>query len=78
MSCSFLATVPVRGVTGTGDISSYATIDAVYNLFNYSEGLQNPELVIRRLLAGDELARQWFDARFTACCVRQPKRRTFV
>ena len=41
-----------RGVTGTGDISSYATIDAVYNLFNYSEGLQNPELVIRRLLAG--------------------------
>ncbi len=41
-----------RGVTGTGDISSYAAIDAVYNLFNYAEGLQNPELVIRRLLAG--------------------------
>ena len=37
-----------RGVTGTGDISSYSAIDAVYNMFNYSEGLQNPELVILR------------------------------
>lgn len=42
-----------RAVTGTGDISSYSAIDAVYNLFNYSEGLQNPELVIRRLMARD-------------------------
>ena len=40
-----------RGVTGTGDISSYSAIDAVYNMFNYSEGLQNPELVILRLIA---------------------------
>ena len=40
-----------RGVTGTGDISSYSAIDAVYNMFNYTEGLQNPELVIRRLSA---------------------------
>ena len=40
-----------RGVAGTGDISSYSAIDAVYNMFNYSEGLQNPELVIRRLMA---------------------------
>jgi AAA domain, putative AbiEii toxin, Type IV TA system/AAA domain len=42
-----------RGVTGTGDISSYSAIDAVYNMFNYTEGLQNPELVIRRLMARD-------------------------
>ena len=40
-----------RGVTRTGDISSYSAIDAVYNMFNYSEGLQNPELVILRLIA---------------------------
>ena len=40
-----------RGVTGTGDISSYSVIDAVYNMFNYSEGLQNPELVILRLIS---------------------------
>ncbi|MDE0081289.1 MAG: AAA family ATPase [Gammaproteobacteria bacterium] len=40
-----------RGVTGTGDISSYSVLDAVYNMFNYTEGLQNPELVIRRLSA---------------------------
>lgn len=39
-----------RGVSGTGDISSYSAIDAVYNMFNYTEGLQNPELVIRRLI----------------------------
>ena len=39
------------GVTGTGDISSYSALDAVYNMFNYTEGLQNPELVIRRLSA---------------------------
>ena len=39
-----------RGVSGTGDISSYSAIDAVYNMFNYSEGLQNPELTIRRLM----------------------------
>ena len=43
-----------RGVTGAADISSYSTIDAVYNMFNYTEGLQNPELVIRRIMmAGD-------------------------
>ena len=40
-----------RGVTGTGDVSSYSALDAVYNMFNYGEGLQNPELVIRRLAA---------------------------
>lgn len=39
-----------RGVAGTGDISGYSAIDAVYNLFNYSEGLQNPELVLLRLI----------------------------
>jgi hypothetical protein len=38
-----------RGVSGAGDISSYSVIDAVYNMFNYLEGLQNPELTIRRL-----------------------------
>lgn len=38
-----------RGSAGTGDITGYTAINAVYNLFNYSEGLQNPELVLRRL-----------------------------
>lgn len=38
-----------RGSAGTGDISGYSAISAVYNLFNYSEGLQNPELVFYRL-----------------------------
>ena len=38
-----------RGTSGTGDIAGYSVINAVYNLFNYSEGLQNPELTIRRL-----------------------------
>lgn len=37
-----------RGVAGTGDITGYTPINAVYNLFNYSEGLQNPELMLRR------------------------------
>lgn len=41
-----------RGTSGTGDISGYSAINAVYNLFNYSEGLQNPELTIRRLQHG--------------------------
>lgn len=44
-----------RGVAGTGDISAYSAIDAVYNLFNYSEGLQNPELTIRRLSERSDL-----------------------
>ena len=38
-----------RGTSGTGDVGGYMAISAVYNLFNYSEGLQNPELAIRRL-----------------------------
>lgn len=38
-----------RGTSGTGDVGGYTAISAVYNLFNYSEGLQNPELAIRRL-----------------------------
>ena len=38
-----------RGTSGTGDITGYSPISAVYNLFNYSEGLQNPELTILRL-----------------------------
>ncbi len=38
-----------RGTAGTGDISGYSLINSVYNLFNYSEGLQNPELTMRRL-----------------------------
>lgn len=38
-----------RGSAGTGDISGYSAISAVYNLFNYSEGMQNPELVFYRL-----------------------------
>lgn len=42
-----------RGVMGSGDISGYSSLDAVYNMFNYSEGLQNPELVVRRFSNGD-------------------------
>ena len=40
--------VPVRGTSGTGDIAGYYPINATYNLFNYGEGLQNPELILRR------------------------------
>ena len=38
-----------RGTSGTGDIAGYSVINAVYTLFNYSEGLQNPELTILRI-----------------------------
>lgn len=38
-----------RGMAGTGDVTRYSPIDAVYNMFNYVEGLQNPELIIHRL-----------------------------
>jgi len=38
-----------RGASGTGDIAGYSVINAVYNMFNYSEGLQNPELAFRRM-----------------------------
>ena len=38
-----------RGTSGTGDVAGYSAISAVYSLFNYTEGLQNPELTIRRL-----------------------------
>lgn len=36
---------------GTKDIDDYATLDAVYTLFNYDVPLQNPELVLRRVQA---------------------------
>jgi len=36
---------------GTRDIDEYATLDAVYTLFNYDAPLQNPELVLRRVQA---------------------------
>lgn len=38
-----------RGTSGTGDIADYSVTDAAYNMFNYREGLQNPELSIRRI-----------------------------
>jgi len=38
-----------RGTSGAGDIAGYSVINAVYNMFNYTEGLQNPELTILRL-----------------------------
>jgi len=38
-----------RGTVGTGDIAGYSVINAVYNMFNYNEGLQNPELTIHRV-----------------------------
>lgn len=37
-------------VHGTADFDSYRTVDAVYPLFMYDAPLQNPELVIRRLV----------------------------
>ena len=38
-----------RTTSGTGDIPSYSAINAVYSLFNYTEGLQNPEIMLKRL-----------------------------
>jgi len=38
-----------RGTSGSGDIAGYSVVNAVYNMFNYTEGLQNPELTILRL-----------------------------
>ncbi|MCH7591777.1 MAG: AAA family ATPase [Planctomycetes bacterium] len=38
-----------RSTSGTGDIADYSVQNAVYNLFNYAEGLQNPELSLHRL-----------------------------
>lgn len=46
-----------RGTSGTGDVAGYTAISAVYNLFNYSEGLQNPELTIRRFEQGSRKQR---------------------
>lgn len=37
-------------VQGTADFQHYLAVDAVYPLFKYDEPLQNPELVIRRLV----------------------------
>ena len=37
-----------RATGATGDIPGYSVINAVYNLFSYGEGLQNPELTILR------------------------------
>jgi predicted ATP-binding protein involved in virulence len=37
-------------VQGTADYDYYLTVDAVYPLFRYDEPLQNPELVVRRLV----------------------------
>ena len=50
-----------RGVSGAGDITSYTPISAVYNLFNYSEGLQNPELVIRRIIEKKKNRKKYFE-----------------
>ncbi|MCO6437305.1 MAG: AAA family ATPase [Phycisphaerae bacterium] len=44
-----------RGVAGTGDVADYTPINAVYNLFNYTEGLQNPELMLRRHSNGAQI-----------------------
>lgn len=44
-----------RGVAGTGDVAGYTPINAVYNLFNYSEGLQNPELMLWRHSEGERI-----------------------
>ncbi len=38
-----------RGTSGSADMARYTAISAVYNIFNNIEGLQNPELAIRRI-----------------------------
>lgn len=38
-----------RHAFGTTTYSEYASVDAVYSLFNYDTTMQNPELVIRRI-----------------------------
>ncbi len=47
-----------RATGGTGDISGWSVINAVYNLFSYGEGLQNPELTILRI--GEEANRTYW------------------
>ena len=42
-----------RGGFGTKDYTEYSIVDSTYTLFNYDSPLQNPELIIRRLL-GEE------------------------
>jgi predicted ATP-binding protein involved in virulence len=37
-------------VQGTADYEHYLTVDAVYPLFRYDAPLQNPELIVRRLI----------------------------
>lgn len=37
-----------RGTSGSGDLAGYSPINAMYNMFNYTEGLQNPELTLLR------------------------------
>jgi predicted ATP-binding protein involved in virulence len=61
-----------RGTSGSGDIVGYSVINAVYNLFNYTEGLQNPELMIRRIETNslkikDEFFRNLEDILFENC-----------
>lgn len=41
-------------VQGSADFQHYLAVDAVYPLFKYDEPLQNPELVIRRLVEAAE------------------------
>ena len=44
---------PTRVMQGTTNYSEYASVDAVYSLFSYGSLLQNPELVVRRKVAGN-------------------------
>lgn len=59
-----------RAISGTGDIAGYSVINAVYNLFSYGEGLQNPELSLRRL-DDKERTQEWLDHLATLLPVRQ-------
>ncbi len=43
-----------RSITGTKSYEQYATVDAVYTLFNYEHPLQNPELVAFRIKIASE------------------------
>jgi predicted ATPase len=43
---------------GTADFDYYQAVDAVYPLFVYQQPLQNPELVVRRLIEGARISRR--------------------
>ena len=54
---------------GTADDQAYLAVDAVYPLFRYDSPLQNPELVIRRLV--EAARRSSTDLKISKCAARK-------